>query len=210
MLSDVKVFARSKPHQKARIVKLYQRMGKVVGMCGDGANDCEALTQAHIGLSLSDTEASVAAPFTAQNRNISSMVELIKHARGGLVTNTSLFNIVCLYAFTQYTTGMLSYFMFSYTGVAPFTYWDLFINFPSILLLPLVPVANELSLERPPSRLLSFRNLSQVGTAVFLQMVAQIIALIAVSGIFSEDLDYGTVYGPQVNLELYREHGRFV
>lgn len=66
--------ARTKPSDKAKVVKLYQVIGKIVGMCGDGANDCDALHQANIGLSLSDTEASIAAAFTSKNRHIGSMV----------------------------------------------------------------------------------------------------------------------------------------
>lgn len=55
LLEQIKVYARTKPYDKSNIVKCYQILGKVVGMCGDGANDCAALSQAHIGLSLSDT-----------------------------------------------------------------------------------------------------------------------------------------------------------
>ena len=40
------IFARAKPNQKAKIVSIYQHFGKVMGMCGDGANDCGALKQA--------------------------------------------------------------------------------------------------------------------------------------------------------------------
>lgn len=72
------VFARTKPNDKAKIVMTYQHMDKKVSMCGDGANDCGALKQADIGLSLSQAEASISAPFTSRIPNITSMVELIK------------------------------------------------------------------------------------------------------------------------------------
>ena len=77
-LNYTTVFARTKPHDKAKIVMVYQHTGKTVSMCGDGANDCGALKQADIGLSLAQTEASMSAPFTSQITNISSMVELLK------------------------------------------------------------------------------------------------------------------------------------
>ena len=72
------VYARMKPDQKSEAVgyvqALYQKERILVGFCGDGANDCGALKTAHIGVSLSLSEASVAAPFTSNITNISSVV----------------------------------------------------------------------------------------------------------------------------------------
>jgi len=48
------------------LVKYFQELGKSVAMIGDGVNDCEALNQANIGLSLSQKESSMSAPFTTQ------------------------------------------------------------------------------------------------------------------------------------------------
>uniref|UniRef100_A0A090X9V6 Putative cation-transporting atpase n=1 Tax=Ixodes ricinus TaxID=34613 RepID=A0A090X9V6_IXORI len=64
------VFARMLPDQKMQLVQHLQQLGYVVGMCGDGANDCGALKAADVGISLSEAESSVAAPFTSKVPNI--------------------------------------------------------------------------------------------------------------------------------------------
>lgn len=56
-------------------------------MCGDGANDCAALKAADSGISLSNSEASIAAPFNSQIQDISSIVELLREGRSALVTS---------------------------------------------------------------------------------------------------------------------------
>ena len=56
-------------------------------MCGDGANDCGALKAAHVGISLSEAEASIAAPFTSQIPDISCVLNLIREGRCALVTS---------------------------------------------------------------------------------------------------------------------------
>jgi len=62
-----KVYARMSPDDKAVLVQSLQNNLLInSGMCGDGANDCGALKSAAVGISLSDSEASIAAPFTSK------------------------------------------------------------------------------------------------------------------------------------------------
>lgn len=92
MLENTAIFARMKPDDKALLVSKLQELNKsmYVGMCGDGANDCGALktglnkhkiilNKGDIGLSLSEAEASIAAPFTSQVANISCVVQLLRY-----------------------------------------------------------------------------------------------------------------------------------
>jgi cation-transporting ATPase 13A2 len=128
-MNHASVFARTKPNDKAKIVMAFQHMDRRVSMCGDGANDCAALKQADIGLSLSQAEASISAPFTSQVANISSMVELIKECRAGLATNFSLFNIMAIYSLIQYSTVVIVEKYLQYPADQQFLYWDLVLNF---------------------------------------------------------------------------------
>ncbi|PWA17582.1 hypothetical protein CCH79_00011217, partial [Gambusia affinis] len=75
------VFARMAPDQKTQLVEILQGIDYIVGMCGDGANDCGALKRAHSGISLSELEASVASPFTSSTSNISCVPNLIRYGR---------------------------------------------------------------------------------------------------------------------------------
>lgn len=80
MLNRGQVFARMSPDEKHELVEKLQSIDYTVGFCGDGANDCGALKAADVGISLSEAEASVAAPFTSRVFDISCVPRIIRLA----------------------------------------------------------------------------------------------------------------------------------
>lgn len=70
------VFGRCTPNDKVSIVSTFVEIGDIVLMCGDGGNDCGALKAAHVGIALSDAEASVVAPFTSLDKSITSVTQV--------------------------------------------------------------------------------------------------------------------------------------
>lgn len=85
-LLDIRVFARMTPNGKVQCIQLHMERG-ITAMTGDGGNDCGALRAAHVGIAMSDAEASIVSPFSTSIRSVKSCVELIRQGRGALATS---------------------------------------------------------------------------------------------------------------------------
>ncbi|XP_021926839.1 probable cation-transporting ATPase 13A3 isoform X2 [Zootermopsis nevadensis] len=171
------IFARMAPDQKAQVVEVLKSLDYVVAMCGDGANDCGALKAAHIGISLSEAEASVAAPFTSRVANITCVLKLIQEGRCALVTSFGVFKYMALYSLIQFVTVLLLYKCASILGNMQFLYIDLGITTSIAILMGHTGPATRLVSERPIGSLVSASNIIPLILQVLLMVAVQIATL---------------------------------
>jgi cation-transporting ATPase 13A2 len=95
LVTRVKVFARMNPEQKGIIVRLfkafYHMFDVYIGYCGDGANDVLALKEADVGVSLSEDESSMSAPFLSFIPDITCMEYVSMAGKASLISGFNLF-----------------------------------------------------------------------------------------------------------------------
>ena len=180
LLSTV-VFARMTPDQKALMVTSLQSLKLYTGMCGDGANDTGSLKAAHAGISLSTSEASIAAPFTFLEPNIRCVPMLLSQGRSALQTSFSLFKFIAMYSLIQFGAAILCYFVGSVLGNWQYLYQDMFVVFILTLLMGGIQAVDSLSIKRPSGDLLSLTNVVSVFTHMALCLAFQIAVFSAVS-----------------------------
>ena len=176
-----RVFARMAPEHKALLVDGFKKEKLAVLMCGDGANDCMALRTANIGVSLSEEEASIAAPFTSRNQNISCLVPLLKEGKSSLVTSIQTFKYMMMYSLVQFICVTLLLVLSSYLSENQFLSVDIFIIIPLALFIPATGPYKQLTKHHPTDSLISYPVITSILTQTFIAFCFQLGAHFLVS-----------------------------
>ena len=164
VLKNGRVFSRMSPEHKALLVESLKREGFTTLMCGDGANDCSALRTAHVSVSLSAEEASIAANFTSKEADVSCIYELLREGKCSLTTSVQTFKYMMLYSMIQFFCVTLMMIYLTYLSDFQFLVSDLFIIFPLEWFLAMTKPYDELTHHYPVSGLLSFPVLTSILT----------------------------------------------
>lgn len=91
---SIRVYGRCTPFHKVSVVSTWVQSGFVTMMCGDGGNDVGGLKTAHVGVALSDAEASIVSPFTSLDKSLNSVVDILMEGRCALASALASYKYV--------------------------------------------------------------------------------------------------------------------
>ena len=133
LVERCKVFSRMQPTNKVDLVNfLKEDIDNIVGMCGDGANDCGALLCADVGISISQkNKNNVTAHFYSENDSIECIEIILRNGRALFENSFIIFKFMILYGITQ----MCSVLLFASIASSDFTlYQYLYVDFFVVLI----------------------------------------------------------------------------
>jgi len=204
LIKHIRVYARMKPTDKVTVIQKHQAHGWIVGMCGDGGNDCGGLRAAHVGLALSEAEASIVAPFSSSaeygtgSKSLMALVHLVRFGRATLCANLATYSYFMVYGLTLPPAKLTVVFM----GNTMLPEWDwLFIDIIlgafMVATMTLGWPSQKLACRRPTASLLGTRTTTSVLLHVFI-----FVLFFGISMTLLRSSDFYISYDPVKDLEL--------
>lgn len=177
LLDFICVYGRCTPYDKVAVVSEFVKQGYITMMCGDGGNDCGALKTAHVGIALSDAEASTVAPFTSLDKTITSVVDVLLEGRCALASALASYKYIIMYGQVETLLQILcAYFAITFAEwnwVHMDALWTVSLAFA----LPLSRAATKLSPTRPTASILGLITVSSACGILLINFCFQIGAL---------------------------------
>ena len=133
-----------------------------------------------LGIALSCTEASVAAPFTSKVFNISCVPLLIMEGRAALATSFGTFKYMALYSFVQFFGMLILYSIKSNYSNNQFLFVDIALNLPLVFAMTQSNANSKLALKRPLGRLVHPIFIGSIVAQLLLLLLVQLSAFFSV------------------------------
>ena len=178
LLPYLRVVGRCAPHDKVSVIDVAASSSahcKTL-MVGDGGNDCGALKAAHVGLALSDSDASIVAPFTSLDKDVASVLTVLQEGRASLASMMAVYKFIVFYGnISSYCQVIMYRLQASFSGWM-WLFIDGFYTICFSLTLPLAKPSDTLSATRPTSSLLSWATVGSVGGIVMINYAFMVVA----------------------------------
>ena len=149
MMEKTLVFARMQPEHKTLLIQCLKKQNKIVGMCGDGANDIGALRSADVGISLGADQASASAHFMSTGQDIKCLLKLLCEGKACVSNFLACYKFMLLLCFIEFISCVFLFQLGSLLNNNQTILVDLFIILPNSILMSLTKPSTVLSEQRP-------------------------------------------------------------
>jgi len=159
LVDRICVFGRCSPQEKVIVVQAMNDAGHITAMCGDGGNDCGALKTAHVGIALSEHEASMVSAFTSLDKSITSVLDVLLEGRCALANAFASYKYMLMYGQVETVNQMACAYYAITFGDWNWIFMDGVWMITMALALPLSKPQTTLSKFRPTASLLGFHTI---------------------------------------------------
>eukprot|EP00977_Amphora_coffeiformis_P009653 scaffold2222_cov164-Amphora_coffeaeformis.AAC.7 len=173
----IRVFGRCTPHDKVTVIRTMVESGKITLMCGDGGNDTGALKAAHVGVALSDAEASMVAPFASLDKDIRSVLDVLKEGRCALASALATYKYMIMYGQVETINQIVNaYFQITFSEWC-WVFMDGIWTIAMAFTLPLAKPHERLADTFPTSSILGLHTLSSALGVFLLNFFFTVLAI---------------------------------